>query len=241
MCTAQVKSLYAQNGKRVRVVDRLGRTQWSEVFENNPKICKPTDRTLPQKEVRLINAGGARPYIQGKTATHWQWKRWNIEPGEIFLSFAEHEFGAAHAGKILIEPNTKVAGSNKAWIPERWQQLVDRGGDFIQVGAPGTQPLRGVEFVETATFRLACAVLAKSKAFVGPEGGLHHAAAALGVPAVVLFSEFIAPDFTGYKAHRNLRHANGSCGSRVPCEGCRASMQAISVDEVSRNLEEILK
>lgn len=241
MATAQVKSLYAQNGKRVRVVDRMGRTQWNAVFENNPKIMAPTERMYPTKEVRLVNAGGSRPYIQGKTPTHWLWKRWSIEPGELYLSEEEHAFGSLHSGKILIEPNTKVPGSNKAWIEGRWQELVDRGGDFVQVGPLGTTPLDGVDFVETSSFRLACSVLAKSRAFVGPEGGLHHAAAALSVPAVVLFSEFISPDFTGYKAHRNLRHASGSCGSRVPCAGCRASMEAISVDEVSRNLQEILK
>lgn len=236
MATAQVKQLHAQTGRRVMVVGRSGAIAWSEVFEGNPKILKRPERNA----LRLINAGGVRPYIAAKSPTHWRWKLWDISPGELFLNDAERAFAAAHAGRILIEPNTKESGSNKAWIWSRWQELVDRGGDFIQVGGSGAPRLTGVKFVETVTFRQACAVLAVSRAFVGAEGGLHHAAAALGIPAVVLFSEFIEPLYTGYKTHRNLRHAGPPCGSRIPCAGCRESMEKISVDEVSANLEQLL-
>lgn len=236
MATAQVKRLFERLAKPIAVIDRAGRHQWHEVFENNPKIARSMRRDTP----RLINAGGVRPYIASKTATRWTWKRWQIEPGEMFFTAAEMDFAAPYAGRILIEPTTKVEGSNKAWISTRWQELVERGGDFVQVGIDGTRALDGVQFVETPTFRHGCAVLAVSRAFVGTEGGLHHAAAALGVPAVVLFSEFISPEFTGYATHRNLRHAGGSCGSRLPCNTCRESMEAITVDEVFTNLEQIL-
>ncbi len=235
MATAQAKQLHELNGRPVLVVNRALRPQWHEVFENNPRIVRvPTRKSQP-----LLNAAGARPYIVGKTPTHWIWKRWDIAPGEIYLTDAEKQFGAQHGGRVLIEPHTKVPGSNKAWLSTRWQELVDRGGEFVQIGPPGTVRLRGVEFVETVTFRQACAVLSASRAFVGCEGGLHHAAAALGVPAVVLFSEFISPEITGYAGHRNLRHAGPACGSRVPCDGCRESMLAITVDEVFSNLQEI--
>lgn len=236
MATAQAKQIHERTGKKVLVVNRGGIAQWHEVFENNPRIARASAPTVH----RLINASGARPYIAAKSPTNWTWRRWAIAPGEIFLSQAEREFAAPFAGHVLIEPNTKVPDSNKAWIWDRWQQLVDRGGSFIQVGPPGTPVLHGATLVETTGFRLACAVLAVSKAFVGTEGGLHHTAAALGIPAVVLFSEFISPDFTGYRMHRNLRHAGHACGSRVPCAGCRASMEAITVDEVESNLKGIL-
>lgn len=238
MASAQVKRLHESNGRRVVVCRPNGVQAWSEVFENNPRIA----RDHGSNTQRLVNCSGPRPYIAGKTPAKWTWKSWRIEPGEIYLSPAETEFAATHAWRILVEPNTKAVDGNKAWIFNRWQQLVDRHGrdNFVQVGVPGARRLEGVRFVETATFRLACAVLSKSRAFVGTEGGLHHAAAALGVPAVVLFSEFISPDITGYKTHRNLRHAGAACGSRLPCTGCKASMEAITVDEVSTNLGEIL-
>lgn len=236
MATAQVKQLHARTGRPVYVVGRHGIVQWHEVFENNPKILRAPHRNA----TRLVNASGLRPYIASKTPARWFWKRWDIGPGELFLTAAEIAFAAPHAGRVLIEPNTKVPDSNKAWAWSRWQQLVDRGGDFVQVGPAGARRLDGVLFVETPTFRLGCAVLAASRAFVGAEGGLHHASAALGVPAVVLFSEFVGTDITGYDTHRNLRHAGVACGARLPCAGCRASMEAITVDEVSRNLMEIM-
>jgi ADP-heptose:LPS heptosyltransferase len=234
MATSQVKAINAATRRKVLVVGRGGQIQWSEIFENNPRILRRYEGGC----VRLTNGSGLRPYIESKTPTHWVWKRWPIAPGEIFLSVEEKAFAAPHRGRILVEPHTKVEGSNKAWFFDRWQALVDQGGEFVQVGPAGTRVLRGVHFVETTSFRRACAVLAVSRAFVGCEGGLHHAAAALGVPAVVLFSEFISPEITGYAGHRNLRHAGEACGSRLPCEGCRASMEAITVDEVHSNLKE---
>lgn len=239
MCTAQVRELHARTGKRVRVVNPKGISQWSEVFRNNPKIVHPDEAGAIS--VRLTNSSGARPYIAAKMPDHWVWRRWNIAPGEIYLTDEERAFGARYAGHILIEPNTKVIGSNKAWVSTRWQEVVDAGGEFVQVGVPGVAPLHGVTFVETPSFRHACAVLAASRCFVGTEGGLHHAAAALNVPAVVLFSEFISPEFTGYPMHRNLRSAGAPCGMRVQCQECRRSMERITVEEVSQNLREVLR
>lgn len=235
IATAQAKQLHQANGRPVLAVGRSGQPQWHPIFEGNPRIVREPVMGCQ----RLLNASGIRPYIAAKGPTHWTWKRWNIAPGEIYLNAAEKLFARPHAGHILIEPHTKVVGSNKAWRWERWQQLVNRGGSFVQVGPEGTRALDGVKFVATKDFRSACAVLAVSKAFVGTEGGLGHAAAALGVPAVVLFAEFIGADITGYASHRNLRHAGAACGSRVPCAGCRTSMDRISVDEVALNLMEI--
>lgn len=235
MCTSQVRALNESTGRKVYVVGRGGTAQWNEVFEHNPRLT----RRLTRDAVRLQNGPGVRPYIAQKLPDRWVWKRWPIAPGELFLTSEEHAFGRRHGGRILIEPNTKVEGGNKAWLWERWQEVVDRGGDFVQIGHPGTRPLNGVAVAETHSFRQACAVLAHSRAFVGTEGGLHHAAAALGVPAVVLFSEFIDPEITGYATQRSLRRAGEACGMRVPCAGCRASMEAITVEEVITNLRDI--
>lgn len=236
MATAIAKKLHQINKRPVLIVNRSGQPQWHPVFDGNPRLARMPGRNVQ----RLLNCSGSRHYIAAKGPERWAWKRWDISPGEIYLTADEKAFGAAHGGRILVEPHTKVVGSNKAWIWDRWQALVDCGGEFVQVGPAGTQLLRGVNFVETPSFRHACAVLAASRAFVGTEGGLHHAAAALGVPAVVLFSEFIGTDITGYPQHRNLRHAGEACGARTPCEGCRASMEAITVEEVRRNLMEII-
>lgn len=236
MATSQIRRMNEEFGKRIHVVGQGGRPMWSPVFENNPRIARRAE--FGSKP--LHNGPGMRPYIAGKTDARWHWKRWDIEPGEIYLSGAERQFAELYRGCILIEPHTKVVGGNKSWPMERWQAVVDSWRyRYVQVGPQWTQPLNGVCFVDT-DFRRALAVLSVCRAFVGTEGALHHAAAALGVPAVVLWSEFISPEFTGYASQVNIRHAGEACGARTPCSTCRASMEAISVGEVVAAIKEVV-
>lgn len=236
MATAQVKALHAKTGKQVAIVGRGNRSMWSEVFENNPKIV-----TRPQRNVlTLVNGPGLRPYIAAKERLRWVWRPWAIEPGELFFTPEERAYAEPFRGCVMIEPHTKVPDGNKAWHWERWQTVVDASDErFVQVGPHGTRFLAGVEQVITDSFRQAAAILSVARAFAGCEGALHHAAAALSVPAVVLWSEFISPDITGYFGQTNIRHAGVACGSRIPCAGCRASMDKITVVEVMQALEEV--
>lgn len=227
MATAQARQLHEVTNRQVVVFDLKGKPQWSPVFDYNPILTRS-----PFNAASLLNAPGARPYIAGKTNEKWIWRKWKIEPGNLYFVQSELTQANPYAGKILVEPNTKVAGGNKAWLFERWQELVDRNpGHYLQVGSVDSRKLAGVQFVETS-FRHALAILSVSAGFVGTEGALHHAAAALGKPAVVLWSEFISPEFTGYVSQHNIRHAKGWCGNRQACARCRASMLLISVDEV---------
>lgn len=245
MATAQVRELNERTGRRVVVVDRMGRARWSEAFDNNPRIMAPAmiQTNGTQDFVRLLNAGGARPYIRDKTPTHWLWKSWPIKPGELYMTDDEMRFAWERMSRqaVLIEPNTKVPGSNKAWPFDRWQDVVYAMPEieFVQAGPSGAQRLSGVRFIETTT-RQAFALVASARLFVGTEGALHHAAAALGKSAVVLWSEFIAPQFTGYPSQRNIRKTQNVCGSRHPCQTCRDSMLAIGVEEVVEAISEEL-
>jgi ADP-heptose:LPS heptosyltransferase len=240
IATGQAREIYAQRKLPVLVIGAGMRPQWSEVFENNPKIVRRPQSTC----VRLLNGSGMRPYIAGKTDAKWTWRRFKPPRGELFFTNEEQVFGQANGlGAVMIEPTVKTnRHDNKAWVPSRWQDLVDAmpGVEFVQCGPNPAQALRGVRYVVTTRFREACAVLASARAFVGTEGGLMHAAAAVDVPAVILWSEFIDPGVTGYASHRNIRHAGESCGSRLPCPSCRASMEAITVEEVKSQLEEVL-
>lgn len=235
MTTGEVKRMHEANGRPVHVVGIGNKTQWSPIFEGNPRIA----RTQTHGAQRLFNGPGIRPYIQAKNSDRWYWRDYSPIPGEVFLTEAEQTFAEPYAGRVVIEPNVKVNGHrNKSWLWERWQEVADSApGAFVQCGPVGTRWLNGVIQVETPSFRHACAVLERSRAFVGTEGGLHHAAAAFCVHAVVLWSEFIAPGVTGYQTQINIRHAGESCGARVPCGSCAASMKAISVDEVVTALE----
>jgi hypothetical protein len=222
----------------VAIVDASGRLRHNDVWAGNKQIAT----SFRTAKSRLLNCPNFRPYIANKSTARWFWKPFVPTPADIFLTPTEDEFGRQHAGKIIVEPNVKSIGhTNKAWIWERWQQLVDiRPGQFLQIGWGDVRRLRGVDFVPTHAFRLAAAVMKHSRAYVGPEGGLHHVAAAVGTPAVVLFGGFISPNITGYASHRNIFTGGKACGLRVDCPHCREAMAAITVDMVGQQLIEAL-
>lgn len=237
MASGHAKRMHERNGVPVLILDVKGRPRWHPIWENNPRIA----RTASGRFQLLRNGPGARDYIAAKSPTRWTWKASRLTPGEIYLSEAERSFAREHAGHVIVEPNVKGTNEgNKDWGFERWQEFARRTPNLLQLGPPGARRLDGVPFIETADFRLAAAVLAVSKAYVGAEGAMHHAAAAMSVPAVVLFGGFISPDVTGYAAHRNLFTGGRACGSRVACEHCRRAMDLITVEMVASNLKEIL-
>lgn len=240
IATGQAKALQRRDPRPVLIIDRKARPRWSPIWAGNPRIARERSGNYQM----LLNGPNARPYIEQKQPTRWVWRdNFKCEPGEIYLTLEERAYAAQYRGRVLIEPNVKKKPEavNKEWIWSRWQALVKlRIADFVQVGPHGTRLLDGVDHALTDNFRLACAVLAQCRAFVGTEGGLMHAAAALGVPAVVLFSGLIPPSVTGYELHRNIYHGGVACGARLPCLHCRESMDAISVEEVADNLRAIL-
>jgi ADP-heptose:LPS heptosyltransferase len=139
---------------------------------------------------------------------------------------------------LLIEPDVKpLSTPNKKWGLDRFAELVASMPDVTFVRAHGDEcaPFPSVRNVYTRTFRDACGVLAASDGYVGNEGGLHHAAAALCRPAVVIFGGFISPITTGYASHTNIAdHGPGSpCGRWLPCKHCAAAMAKITVAQVA--------
>ncbi|TWI58344.1 glycosyl transferase family 9 (putative heptosyltransferase) [Pseudomonas duriflava] len=240
MAAGQARMHYQQSGQKVLFVDRDGAPRWSEIWEHNPYILRQAEAGC----IQLCNAPKSRPYIRDKNKKTCAWQPFPLVAAEVFFTEEELAFGQAQAqGAIVVEPHTKVPDSNKAWPWERWEHLVSYGFDFVQLGPVGTRVLPGVRHVVTSTFREAVAVLAHARAFVGAEGGLHHAAAAVSTPAVVLFSEFISPRITGYPEHINLYEGKSlyGNGARLPCKQCRHSMLAISVEQVAQAIESILR
>ena len=171
----------------------------------------------------------------------WRYTSWRAHPGELF-QVPRREPGRY----VVIEPHIKAnASPNKDWGWARWQALVNlrRDLDWVQPGPPGTRVLDGARHAATADFRAACGLLAGARAAVLPEGGLHHAAAALDLPAVVIFGGMTAPANTGYDSHVNLfEPMNGAspCGRRVACGHCARAMAAIRPAAVAEQLERIL-
>jgi len=242
MASGEARKLHKSNKLPCIIVDRYGRPYWSDMWDGLPYIVK---RAGGQNVNRLQNGPGVRPYIAGKTVNNWTWRKYTPTPAEIVFTAEEKAFAEPYRGMVMIEPSVKNIGhTNKAWIADRWLAVSYARSDFVQCLPPGESSflsLSGVRRVVTPTFRHAAAVLSVCRAYVGTEGGLHHCAAAVGTPAVVIFGGFISPAVTGYATHSNLFTGTGlGCGSRLDCAHCRKAMENITVDQVVAELEKLL-
>lgn len=242
----------AARGKRIAFGDGL-RIIWDKhspaIFRDNPNVARPgTDRRAPGVEWIRFHTGH-RVYNR-KVGDRWIWNYdFKPAPGELFFSAAERAFATRFpAGFVLIEPNVpqfKSAAPNKTWALARYQEVANRLGAqgymVKQFHYAGGERLVGVEGITAPTFRHALAVMARARLYVGPEGGLHHGAAAVGIRGVVLFGAFVPPEVTGYDTHINLTGGAEACGSLNRCAHCAKAMAAISVEEVEASVLGLLK
>lgn len=238
MASARVRTLYEREPTPVLITGLDGRPRWSEVWENNPKIARNRDGAGQV----LRDGPGARPHLDYSRMTRdrFFFNEVGLEPGEIFL--VEQERSRARAA-VLIEPHVKDGASpNKDWGFHRFQALVTARPTISWVQCDyGAPLLDGVEVVRTGSFREACGVLSGVLAAVLPEGGLHHAAAALKIPAVVIFGAYIPRTVTGYQGHVNLaRDLPEVVGLNRSDPRAQAALAGITVEEVSAALDTIL-
>lgn len=248
MASGQARVMQQTDPRKVRI-QHQHKVPWSEIWERNQRIARREERGDFQILYARSLESNMRPYHTGKTERQWLYNLdFRPDVGEINLSYEELQFGWQYAPEVIIEPNIKAGASpNKQWGWDRWYRLAElaavEGIRLYQIGPAGTARMTaGVQFIETRSFRHGCAVLARAKAYIGGEGGLHHAAAALGVPGVVVFGGYIPVELTGYAIHRNLGVSLGdACGMRVPCSHCAKAMKAITPEQVLHELKEVLK
>lgn len=243
MAAGDARRLMAHDPRRVEIIGRDGLRRWHELWKGNPRIAHPSE---DGKFQRLINGPGVRPYHTSKSDARWTYNlNYRATPAELFFTDGELEVGQRYGGHVILEPHIKnKASPNKQWGWVHWNKLawllMKRRLPVAQMGV--TSPLlEGVECLPTATFREACAVLKFSRAAVLPEGGLHHAAAAVGLPAVVIFGGFTPVEVTGYEGHINLGASGAdACGNRQPCTHCEQIMASITPEVVADHLESLI-
>jgi hypothetical protein len=241
MLSGIAKRTNAMTNQRVCPVDAKWEPYWDTLWDGLPFMQK--QMTLDCAVLR--NGPSVRHYYSGMKDNRILWRKWDIAPGEIRLTDEEREWAANETrlfGErfIVTESRHKEkggGGANKQW--PHWQEFFDRR---IEIGVP--HRVLFYEMREAPTFRHACAILERSIGYVGHEGGLHHAAAALGKRAVVVFGGYISPDVTGYANHKNLYVAADKyplgCGTVTPCDHCRAAMEVISVEQVVEAVREMV-
>jgi len=246
MAAGEAQRLFERNGKHAVIVDKLGNIRKHLAWAYNPIIRHRWDRVSPIN--RIQNGPSVRPYIQAKTLNNWLWKPYAPTPAVLYFDDIEkaEALRVSRGDFIVLEPNLKPKASpNKSWGRLNWMILArlmrKNGLRPVQLAPFGAQVTEGIDVIRTHDFRIACSVLAHARAAVLPEGGLHHAAAAVGTRAVVIYGGFISPAQTGYTLHRNIFTGGEPCGRRQPCPHCAEAMKQITPELIMRNLLEVLK
>jgi ADP-heptose:LPS heptosyltransferase len=235
-------------GKRIAFGDgtRLLWDQHSEqVFRNNPNLVHRGESVLSDDVEWVHFFKGKRGYNH-QAPGRWIWNEsFKVQPGEFFFTDSERAIPrrlGLPRKFIVVEPSSiKLQRDryflNKQWPTDRYDQLVNalrsHGHKVVQfIYDDRGYRLPGAQLVQTPTYRQAATILAEASLYIGSEGGLHHAAAAVGIPAVVMFGGWLPPAVLGYDFHTNLTGgATEFCGLFQPCEHCARAMAAISVEE----------
>jgi hypothetical protein len=212
------------------------RANWHEVFDNNPKIAGTAGRDT----VWIPDFPGHRPYIASfiKRERYLFREDFRAPYGKVYLSDEERDWAGKQVSGdyIIVEPYIKddmpqlKIGQNKAW--DKWDELLKLDYPWLQIGTkePKTRQVR-------TNIRQALAMVAGAKLVVTTDGMLHHAAAALGVPAIVLWGGVVSPKILGYPTHINIWNGAKSCGTFAHvCQHCREAMQSITLDQVRKHL-----
>lgn len=249
--SGQARRLQATNPLPVYVLDADGRPRWHPIWLHNPRLLNSVLRGRPPGRADrfqiLVSGTRARPYLAyghpclGRD--RYVYSDWRVERGEIYLTREERRRADPVAGAVIIEPNLKPgAPPTKDWGFWRYQTVVRLlpGLDWVQIGPQRARRLQGVRFFETPSKRHAAAAMSRARAFLAPEGGLHHCAACFDVPGAVIFGGYIHPRTTGYDLHVNFFTGGEACGNRLPCAHCAAAMDAISPESVAQAMADIL-
>jgi hypothetical protein len=245
MASGHALAEHKRTGKRVKILDYHGRPRFDVMWHGLSWIAQPHETG---DFATIHNGPQCRPYIDYPFSRDrgQRWTKWRARDhlGAIALTGAEAQFGRDATRGLgdrffVVEPNIDPKSNpNKQWGAVNWAELVELmdadGLAVVQMGAAPAHLVPGATWIATRSFRQAAAVLARAAGSVLPEGGLHHAAAVLGVPAVVLFGGHIGPETTGYDGHVNLAdHGPGSpCGRWQPCRHCHDVWQRLAPAEV---------
>jgi hypothetical protein len=230
MASGDAKEANERTGKKVKLGDGVRMSWDGQVFVNNPRMASNSDTDV----VWVKNYQGHRPYLKGTKNGRLLFNDdYKPRVGEVYFSQLEKKnIDKIDKDYIVVEPNVKRVYAhtvNKAW--HGWEELFKHDLPWLQLGDISVK--RYTKWKETNTFREALQVLSKAKLFVGTDGGLHHAAAALGIPSVVIWTGFTSPRHLGYDNHRNIHDGSEPCGTYDSvCQHCLLKSKAISVEQV---------
>lgn len=250
MAVGEALAIHERTGRRVRIGRSPDRPASSIMFrgldflDQGGGACKEFVRSFE----------GGRPYIDYGRSRRGQrlHANYRAKAGRIAFTKDERERAAELVAgvdppRVFVEPHVKgsFSGDNKRWPWSHWMRVAwalhDAGRSVVQVSAPRFQStLPHTLRVAVDDVRVALATLEHAAVLVTTDGLLHHAAAALDVPTVVIWGARTDPRILGYPYQVNLTSGTDWCGSRAPCDHCREAMQRIEPERVLDAVEGLL-
>ena len=260
MAVGEVRELKKKNPNAKFIIGDEIRSYWNEVFDNNPDIIRGSEAKNYNEVIWVKNYEGNRPYKNYGDKfpkDKYNWKKYKVLRGEFYFTkkeiyVAENAMKAIkkNIGKkkiIFIEPHVKkrLGYENKDWGFHNWQNVVKELSSlytFLQITYAERQPIKGTININGLDFRTSSAILSMCDLFLGPEGGMMHAAAATNRKAVIVWGGHISPDITGYDFHNHLynTHPLSPCGSKNVCMHCLEELKKITTKEVIREIKKII-
>lgn len=231
MAAGVAERMWRETGETVAIVDEAYRPRRHPVWERNPAID-------PDGSLYLRDHPGFRGYMlcwaDGPRAVFDRAYHNRDHPGRIYPP--EHARAWAREnvpeGCVIVEPIVRQPSSvNKDWGAARWSQVAAllTGVDVVQLGEDGGRTLIA-PWIKTPTFWYAAAAIERARVVVTVEGGMHHMAGALGVPAVTIFGGFTHPQTTGYDTTVPfyVDGPDSPCGRYDSCSHCTEAHAAIT-------------
>jgi len=244
MVAGEARRMARAGACKVGILDKHGVRRWHYAWEGIAYMARPGEEC--DALVGYVN--GRRHYLVDETAIARTFRAYQPEPAELHLTSSARALMRETQGAVVFNPSIKAkAPPNKVWGIERWKALLTLMPDvnWVQIGEHTGPRLHKVRHIPTSSFMDACGLLAGARAAVVHEGALHHAAAALNVPAIVIRGGYISPKVTGYAGQVDFyvedeRFPLG-CGSRVRCPHCAEAMNEITPEKVAAALRNLLR
>lgn len=249
MAAGEAYRLYQSYAYPTAIYDYRGKPRWHDIWQFCPYIVHPNKLSETPEFYKLVNGPKCRPYINYKETRpeKWCWLNYTPMPAHIVLPARDEEWAERYRGCIVVNPLLRPgAPPNKDWGFNNYQKvvnaLVEAGyKNIVQISSnAAVRKLRLARFVITPDYGRMLAILSVARAILTPEGGLHHAAAAFTLPAVVIFGGYISPDTTGYAYQRSLVGTIQFCGRRFGCVHCKDAMNAITWERVHATMIDTL-
>lgn len=225
-----------------------GRVYWHDNFQGHrPYIDYPATAELARQNRARLSHLPERAAV--RAGRQWAFREYQPvpPPRDVLVSQRDVDRGRALIGGtggrrvVVIGAHVKPkAPPSKGWGLDRYDRLarllMSLGITPVEITPSKASALGYARHVRTPEFDDVLAVLAAADCYVGNEGALHHASAAVGTPAVVLAGGYISRRVTGYPDQTWLftgRHPLGH-GCRFVCAECEVAMERIKVRQAGR-------